>query len=317
MEKSLNLIVLCQIKNTVLKIIQNWEWGSFYENMPIRLYPNPAKNIFNIRLIEPALNPRYIRIINLSGTVLVTIEIDPLIRDYQIPINLKNGIYFYELNKGDNITYRSLARQSGVAACRNAGIRSAQGKYIAYLDDDDIYYPDHLRTLVEFLEQGEYKAAYTDTAQAIQAYERGRYRTAGIQNLTLPDFDSDTILVLNGAAFVPFWRYDPATLLSWAMTADHAVLAEVDGRPAGFAITTNSSSADCAQLIRVATHPAFQGRGIGRQMVADAMCCVYGNDRDGLALNTQASNRVARHLYETLGFRQNGQAVKVMTYRCA
>ncbi len=129
--------------------------------------------------------------------------------------------------------------------------------------------------------------------------------------------DSDTILVLNGAAFVPFWRYDPATLLSWAMTADHAVLAEVDGCPAGFAITTNSSSADCAQLIRVATHPAFQGRGIGRQMVADAMCCVYGNDRDGLALNTQASNRVARHLYETLGFRQNGQAVKVMTYRCA
>lgn len=126
--------------------------------------------------------------------------------------------------------------------------------------------------------------------------------------------EADTILALNAAAFAPFWRYDPATMLGWLVTADHAVLAEVDGRPAGFALTTCSSTTEYAQLIRVATHPDLQGRGIGRQMVVDAVRYAYDQGAPGLALNTQISNGVARRMYEELGFRLNGQAVAVMIY---
>ncbi|MBN2058105.1 MAG: glycosyltransferase [Candidatus Saganbacteria bacterium] len=43
-------------------------------------------------------------------------------------------------------------RHSGAAACRNAAIRASSGQYIAYCDDDDEYYPDHLKYLVAALE---------------------------------------------------------------------------------------------------------------------------------------------------------------------
>jgi GNAT superfamily N-acetyltransferase len=127
--------------------------------------------------------------------------------------------------------------------------------------------------------------------------------------------EAETVLALNAATFTPFWRYDSATTLAWLITADHAVLAELGGRPAGFALTTCSSATNWAQLIRVATHPDLQRRGIGRQMVVDAVRYADDQHTPGLTLNTQASNRVARHMYEALDFHPNGQSVAVLIYR--
>jgi len=51
----------------------------------------------------------------------------------------------------------------GLSAARNTGIGFAEGKYIAYMDDDDIWFPEHLEVLVEHLETiPNAKAAYTD-----------------------------------------------------------------------------------------------------------------------------------------------------------
>jgi ribosomal protein S18 acetylase RimI-like enzyme len=123
---------------------------------------------------------------------------------------------------------------------------------------------------------------------------------------------ADAVLNLNATAFAPLWRYDPATTMAWLLTADHAVLAEVDGRSVGFSLTTSLTDGEYAQLIRVATHPAVRGRGIGRQMVVDAILYAQASGVAGLALNTQASNTTSRHLYEGLGFREVGRPVAVM-----
>lgn len=60
------------------------------------------------------------------------------------------------------IFYISHYTNKGLAATRNTGIQAARGKYIAYLDDDDEFFPNHLQTLVEALEGSKFKVAYTD-----------------------------------------------------------------------------------------------------------------------------------------------------------
>jgi glycosyltransferase involved in cell wall biosynthesis/radical SAM superfamily enzyme YgiQ (UPF0313 family)/ADP-heptose:LPS heptosyltransferase/tetratricopeptide (TPR) repeat protein len=106
----------------------------------------------------------------------------------------------HHLNRDGNITYVRHSRNRGLAAARNTGIRVSRGKYLAYLDDDDIFYPDHLETLVNFLEGSAFQVAYTDACRAHQITEAGRYRITGRDLPYSYDFDYDTILVTN---FVP------------------------------------------------------------------------------------------------------------------
>src|SRR3989304_7971813 len=88
----------------------------------------------------------------------------------------------------------------GLAAARNTAIKNASGQYIAYLDDDDILYPDHLETLVTFLETTNYKVAYTDAYRAHQEKENGKYVTKKRDVPYSFDFDYDLILTGN---FIP------------------------------------------------------------------------------------------------------------------
>lgn len=50
----------------------------------------------------------------------------------------------------------------GPAAARNTAFSEARGEIICYLDDDDIYLPDHLQTVVNGLDQGGRDFIYTD-----------------------------------------------------------------------------------------------------------------------------------------------------------
>lgn len=49
----------------------------------------------------------------------------------------------------------------GPAAARNRAINAARGDYIAFLDSDDIWYPDKLRKQISFMEQTGYGFTYT------------------------------------------------------------------------------------------------------------------------------------------------------------
>ena len=42
-------------------------------------------------------------------------------------------------------------KHQGASATRNKCLEAGSGKYLAFLDDDDIYYPIHLETLVDYL----------------------------------------------------------------------------------------------------------------------------------------------------------------------
>jgi glycosyltransferase involved in cell wall biosynthesis len=100
----------------------------------------------------------------------------------------------------NEIIYLRHDSHRGLAAARNTGLRAARGKYISYLDDDDIFFPDHLERLVTFLEGGKYKVAYSDAYHAFQKNVNGKYVVTSRDVLYSFDFDQDRILIGN---FVP------------------------------------------------------------------------------------------------------------------
>jgi glycosyltransferase involved in cell wall biosynthesis len=56
--------------------------------------------------------------------------------------------------RGRAVTLIELDRRSGVSNARNVAMRAASGYYIAFLDDDDVYAPNHLSATVEALKEG-------------------------------------------------------------------------------------------------------------------------------------------------------------------
>ena len=101
------------------------------------------------------------------------------------------------LNTSGNIVYLRHARNKGLAAARNTGIRAAHGKYIAYLDDDDIYYPDHIERLVASLETTDYRVAHTQACRSHQEKRDGHYVETHRTTPYATDVTHEKLLVCN------------------------------------------------------------------------------------------------------------------------
>jgi len=101
------------------------------------------------------------------------------------------------LNSEGNIVYLQHTENKGLPAARNTGIKVAKGKYIAYLDDDDIYYPNHIETLIEFLEKTGFKIAYTDSYHTTQSWLNNEYVTTSKNVKYSYDFDRKKLLISN------------------------------------------------------------------------------------------------------------------------
>lgn len=101
------------------------------------------------------------------------------------------------LNAKNKIKYISHEKNRGLAAARNTGIRVANGKYIAYLDDDDIFYPTHLDLLVNVLENNEFKVAFTEAYRVYENKENDKYIITRRDIPYTTEFDKDQILVGN------------------------------------------------------------------------------------------------------------------------
>lgn len=60
------------------------------------------------------------------------------------------------------ITLITNPENKGSAETRNIGIHASEGKYITFLDDDDVYLPGKIEKQVEFMKKGDYDYSITD-----------------------------------------------------------------------------------------------------------------------------------------------------------
>lgn len=96
------------------------------------------------------------------------------------------------------ITYIRQAHNRGPAAARNTAHRLAQGQYIVYLDDDDLFQPDHLETLAQAIERYPDEIIYSDAIFIIEELVDGkRVERHREQRYTHGEYSRDRLLTNN------------------------------------------------------------------------------------------------------------------------
>ncbi|MBX3043622.1 MAG: glycosyltransferase [Candidatus Kapabacteria bacterium] len=86
----------------------------------------------------------------------------------------------------------------GAAGARNIGLKNAKGEYICYLDDDDIYYENHIDTLVKAANSHpEIKFFYTKAYEHIILKEYGFQKTITKKIVYQNDYSKRLLLLMN------------------------------------------------------------------------------------------------------------------------
>jgi glycosyltransferase involved in cell wall biosynthesis/Tfp pilus assembly protein PilF len=125
--------------------------------------------------------PREIIIVNDAGS-----SVEEVIAQYDT-----NGIVHCEVH----------ATNRGASAARNTGLHLAQGDYIAFLDDDDMYLPDHLATMIEALQANSCRFGYALAEYVINDMRDGKSVCVGrCQPFNGITYSRDRLLVAN---FIP------------------------------------------------------------------------------------------------------------------
>ena len=93
----------------------------------------------------------------------------------------------------EGITLVDHEQSHGRARAANAGVSAASNPYVTFLDDDDLFYPEHLATLAG--NAGSYEAVYSDAVSAF--FKPGAREAHSRLRIFSQDFDPDLLLVDN------------------------------------------------------------------------------------------------------------------------
>jgi teichuronic acid biosynthesis glycosyltransferase TuaG len=90
------------------------------------------------------------------------------------------------INKDNRIKCYNLEKNSGAAVARNKAIDIATGKYMAFLDSDDVWFPEKLTKQIAFMEENNY--GFTCTSYT-KIDEQGKYLNRIIVAQPKRDYD--------------------------------------------------------------------------------------------------------------------------------
>ena len=84
----------------------------------------------------------------------------------------------------NRIIYVKNEKNSGAAVSRNKALKMARGKWIAFLDSDDVWLPEKLERQIEFMKKNEYHFSYTDYRIAWNGKDMEPYVYTGPEKVT-------------------------------------------------------------------------------------------------------------------------------------
>lgn len=82
------------------------------------------------------------------------------------------------------IRYLKNNANSGAAVSRNRALREAKGKWIAFLDSDDLWVPEKLEKQIAFMESNGYHFSYTNYEEINESGEKTGVRVTGPRRIT-------------------------------------------------------------------------------------------------------------------------------------
>lgn len=82
------------------------------------------------------------------------------------------------------IRYLKNEKNSGAAVSRNRALREAKGKWIAFLDSDDLWYPEKLEKQINFMESHQYYFSYTSYEEIDKNSECTGVHVSGPKKIT-------------------------------------------------------------------------------------------------------------------------------------
>ena len=175
---------------------------------PVATGPSPAGGPSRAVVVAPAVSPApaisvIIPTLNRPDLLEVALRsvLDQTLQDFEVVVVNDAGSPVTEtlrrLGHPPRVRCLENPRPLGHSGARNVALRAARGRYVAYLDDDDTFHPEHLATLRAALGDGAYQVAYSDARRA-QVQGDGTVLAHDVPYST--DFDPDAILLTN---FIP------------------------------------------------------------------------------------------------------------------
>lgn len=73
--------------------------------------------------------------------------------------------------KDDRIKLQVLPKNGGAGNARNKSLERAKGRYIAFLDSDDYWFPDYLEKMLNFLEINNFELVYSNYSRCNEQLE--------------------------------------------------------------------------------------------------------------------------------------------------
>lgn len=86
--------------------------------------------------------------------------------------------------KDERISYIKNEKNSGAAVSRNRALREARGKWIAFLDSDDLWLPEKLEKQIRFMKENDFHFSYTNYIEIDEKSESNGRMVSGPKKIT-------------------------------------------------------------------------------------------------------------------------------------